>query len=97
MATRLPCGTLPYLLGLVQWSSQDDDILDVGALGEQGERNVHDVLFNDKNGCLGLVQSKGNVTRIHCHSQGHLKPVQGAGRSGEGDSSVGHVKCKQQR
>ena len=59
----------------------------MGALGEKGEGNVHDILTNDKDGCLGLVQSKGDVTRINCHSQGHLRSGMGSS-IGKGDSSA---------
>lgn len=79
-----PC---THLLGLIQWPSQDDEILDVGALGEKGECNVHDILTNDKDGCLSLVQSKGDVTRINCHSQGHLRSRRESS-VGKGDSSA---------
>lgn len=83
IATGLPSHTsqkYTRLFWLIQWPPQDNDIFDVGALGEKGKCNVHYILTNDKDGRLSLVQSKGNVTRIDCHSQGYLRPVQEGGQ-----------------
>ena len=49
------------------------------ALGEEGEGNIQDILTHNKDGSLSLVQSKGHVTWIHCHSQGYLQSGGGGG------------------